>query len=396
MLTRKPAKVRGKEVFDSKRLSDCEFCFTEPGESTKILSANRAILSLISQVFETMFFGSLPESTSKPVKIEDIDYDTFKTFLQYIYTRELNLESIDDAIKLFYAARKYDVMDVEDTCEAYLYTKIEPGNVCQIFEFGKLFEKPELREICLTVIRAKTNEVFSSAGFLEADLGTVITIFEQDELFITSELELFEALNGYAVKNNLMPKGEEDRKRLTSSVSKDSLDNSPPTTKKSIPDPPTIFDAVKKIRFLTISSTDFAGEPMRSELLSQQEKLAILSNLVASNAAFYQMPDGFTQDTSVRGDRMILCKLRKLQTNYPNARFCCPHDGNESKSSIDYILFSCTQFSGGRQKMINCFKEDGVSENLNHVLEKNKPASLRALCKYIKQHELDIKYLKDY
>lgn len=396
MLTRKPSKVRGKEVFDSKRLSDCEFCFTEPGESTKILSANRAILSLISQVFETMFFGSLPESTSKPVKIEDIDYDTFKLFLQYIYTRELNLESIDDAIKLFYAARKYDVMDVEDTCEAYLYTKIEPGNVCQIFEFGKLFEKPELREICLTVIRAKTNEVFASAGFLEADLGTIITIFEQDELFINSELELFEALNGYAAKNNLLPKTEEDRKKMTSSVSKDSLENIPATTKKSIPDPPTVFDAVKKIRFLTISGTDFAGEPMRSELLTQQEKLAILSNLVASNTAFYQMPEGFTQDTSVRGDRMVLCKLRKLQTNYPNARFCCPHDGNESKSSIDYILFSCTQFSSGRQKMINCFKEDGVSENLNHVLEKNKPASLRALCKYIKQHELDIKYLKDY
>lgn len=393
MLNRKSLKSRGKDIFESNRLSDCEFCFTEPGEPTKIVSANRAILALSSSVFETMFYGSLPESNTKPVKIEDIDYDAFKTFLQYIYTRELHLESIDEAIKLFYAARKYDVCDIEDICEAYLYTKIEPQNVCQIFEFGKLFEKPELREICLTVIRAKTNEVFASTGFLEADLNTVMTIFEQDELFINSELELFDALNRYAVKNNLLPKSDEDRKKFTDVVSKETESTS---ASKSFTQAPTIYDAVRKIRYLTISGADFASEPMRSELLSQQEKLAILSNLVASTSAFYPMPEGFTQDNSVRGDRMIICKLRKLQTNYPNARFSCPHDGNESKSSIDYILFSCTQFSSGRQKMINCFKEDGVSENLSHVLEKNKPASLRALCKYIKQHELDIKYLKDY
>lgn len=292
-MNRGTLKFRGREIFESKRLADVEFCFDENGQS-KIISANRSILGLASPVFETMFYGSLPESSAKPIKIEDIDYDTFKTFLLYIYTREVNLESIDEAIKLFYAARKYDVSDIEDICEAFLYTKIEPSNVCQIFEFGKLFEKPELREICLAVIRAKTNEVFNSTGFFEADLATIMTIFDQDELFINSELELFDALNRYAMKNNLL-KSEEEKKKDGSNESSGSSSSFSKAT--------TVYDAVRKIRFLTISSTDFASEPMKSELLSQQEKLAILSNLVA-NTAFYKFPEGFAQDTSVRGDRM--------------------------------------------------------------------------------------------
>lgn len=373
-MSRRSLKSRGKEMFENKQLADIEFCFEECGGSgeKKIISANRAILAISSPVFEAMFFGGLAESNSKPIKIEDIDYDSFRSFLSFIYTRELVLESVEDAIKIFYAARKYDVADVEDICESFLYTKIEPNNVCQIFEFGKFFEKSELREICMAVIRQKTSDVFNSNGFLEAELSTIYTIFEQDELFISSELELFDALNRYAIKNNLIKvRTEEDEKTNA----------------------PTVYGAVKKIRFLTISSEDFAGDPMKSEILSLHEKLAILSNLVALNKAYYSMPEGFTLDTSVRGDRMIICKLKKLQ---PNHRFCCPHDGTDCKSSMDYILFSCTQFSNGRQKMINVFKDDGVSENLNHVLEKNKPASLRALCKYIRQNELDTLYLSDY
>lgn len=113
----------------------------------------------------------------------------------------------------------------------------------------------------------------------------MLTIFEQDELFINSELELFDALNRYAVKNCLLKSDTPADKEVTSVGT------------------PTIYDAVKKIRFLTISGADFAAEPMKSNLISQQEKLAILSNLVASDA-YYKMPDGFTLDTSVRGDRM--------------------------------------------------------------------------------------------
>lgn len=369
MQSRRTMKARGKEMFDDKKLADVEFCFEDVGEQRQILSANRSVLAFASPVFETMFYGSLPECSSKPIRIEDIEYNIMKNFVMYIYMRELVLESIDEAIKLFYAARKYDVSEIEDICEAFLYTKIEPNNVCQIFEFGKLFEKPELREICMAVIRAKTQDVLNSNGFLEAELSTILTIFEQEELFINSELELFEALNRYAVKNNLTKFVRTESKELT------------------------VYDAIKKIRFLTISSEDFAVEPMKSELLSLDEKLAILSNIVALGKAHYQMPEGFTVDTSVRADRTIICKLRKV---LPGTRFCCPHDGNERKSTFDYILFSCTQFNNGRQKMINIFKEDGLNENLSQILEKNKPASIRALCKYITQNELDQKYLADY
>lgn len=62
---------------------------------------------------------------------------------------------------------------------------------------------------------------------------------------------------------------------------------------------PTIRDAVKKIRFLTLSPQQFAEGPARTTLLTQSEAFSILMNISTPNS-HYGMPEGFTVNKNHR------------------------------------------------------------------------------------------------
>ena len=44
-------------------------------------------------MFHTMFNGSLPESTNKPIVVPDIDPDTFKQLCLYVYGSLLKVDT---------------------------------------------------------------------------------------------------------------------------------------------------------------------------------------------------------------------------------------------------------------------------------------------------------------
>lgn len=52
------------------------------------------------------------------------------------------------------------------------------------------------------IICNQTQEVLLESSFDDVELSTVLTVFDQDELNINSELELFSAISRYASKHN--------------------------------------------------------------------------------------------------------------------------------------------------------------------------------------------------
>lgn len=67
---------RKRTFWNDERFHDISFSFED---SKKLLRANKMILSLVSPVFEAMFFGDFAKQD--PVHIKDIPYDVFKEFL---------------------------------------------------------------------------------------------------------------------------------------------------------------------------------------------------------------------------------------------------------------------------------------------------------------------------
>jgi hypothetical protein len=276
---------------------------------------------MASPVFETMFFGSFNQKDD-PILISDVQADAFKALLEYIYTDKININNVDKAFDLCYAAKKYMLPFVVDQCTKFLWSDLCPKNACRAYEFAKLFEEPSLQEKCLQIICTKTLDVIGDPSFEEVELSTIITILDQDALNVDNELNLFFALNRFAEKHGLRhdntenpdqsmndePERLEDPEPINLEAGPSNRPDpppqpvpqqQPPQQVQRVQDIPTIRDAVKKIRFLTLTPMQFADGPARTNLLSQAEAFAILMNISTPNSV-YPMPDGFTLNKNSR------------------------------------------------------------------------------------------------
>ncbi|KAK9743575.1 BTB And C-terminal Kelch [Popillia japonica] len=231
---------------------------------------------MASPVFEAMFYGGMAEKD--PIAILDVQPDAFKALLEYIYTDKINLTSFDQACELCYGAKKYMLPHLVEECTKYLWSDLYPKNACRAYEFAKLFEEPILMDKCLHIICNQTQEVFSESSFDDVELSTILTVFDQEFLNISSELELFTALTRYAARHNQSSANQQQEGYMQH---------------------PTMRDALMKIRFLTLTPQQFAEGPATSNLLSQSEKFSILMN-ISSPSTEVAMPAGFSTSTVPR------------------------------------------------------------------------------------------------
>lgn len=309
-ITKKFVRERGQYLLDTGMWSDCRFIIgTEPTQ--QVLEGHKLFLAMSSPVFEAMFFGGMAEK--EPISILDVQPDAFKALLEYIYTDKINLTSFDQACELCYGAKKYMLPNLVEECTKYLWSDLFPKNACRAYEFAKLFEEPILMDKCIDIICNQTDEVLMESSFDEVELSTILTVFDQDHLNITTELELFNALSRYAARHN---------HNTADNVTTNSTNPSTPPVNGASPNPvaannastvthtgsippstssrrPTVKDALHRIRFLTLTPQEFAEGPAMSTLLSQQEKFALLMN-ISSGCTDTSMPSGFSANRNRR------------------------------------------------------------------------------------------------
>ena len=64
---------------------------------------------------------------------------------RYIYTERMDLRSFDQALELYYAAKKYMLPKLVARCSQYMWSDLGPENVCRAFEFANLYEDETLK-----------------------------------------------------------------------------------------------------------------------------------------------------------------------------------------------------------------------------------------------------------
>lgn len=79
---------------------------------------------------------------------------------------------------------------------------------------------------------------------------------------------------------------------------------------------PTFRDAVKKIRFLTLSPKEFAENVPQTNLLSQMEAFSILMNISSQNQ-IHPMPDGFSTNLKSRGCNQSISNNSQMSLKFP-------------------------------------------------------------------------------
>ncbi|XP_043287444.1 uncharacterized protein [Venturia canescens] len=234
--TKKGVLAKLQYLLVSGQWSDCIFLVGIP-PCQEFLKAHKVHLALSSPVFETMFFGSMSEGT-EPIKVPDVEPATFKAMLKFIYTNELSLPHLDRARDLYCCANKYMMPDLAENCSIYMKSNLVPG---------------------------------------KTPVSAISVLYEQANLAIDSENDLYKALLEWSKAECRRKALPHDQKSL-----------------RSVADEP-----LSRIRFLTLTPTEFADGPGKAEILDRNEILAVLMNLVSDKSTI-PVPPGFSNEKNPR------------------------------------------------------------------------------------------------
>ncbi len=111
----------------NKQLTDVEF--QVEGES---FAAHRSLLSARSSVFTAMFDSGMKELHTGKVQIDDVDPDTFRCFLEFLYTGMLESSSVISE-KLFAVADKYGVETLINLCRSTTLQPVSMADMTKAF-----------------------------------------------------------------------------------------------------------------------------------------------------------------------------------------------------------------------------------------------------------------------
>lgn len=166
------------QILKTHEWSDCVFIV----EAEKI-PAHKLILACNSPVFELMLYG---EMSSSEIEIADSTTEDFKTMLQYIYTEDVEIKSVQQAWNLIYLSEKYFLMSLMNRCIAYVKKHLSVSTLALSYEYSTLYGLEELESQCWDDLCTFFKETFllSSYHVKPSTLRSILSLHEDRDEFL--------------------------------------------------------------------------------------------------------------------------------------------------------------------------------------------------------------------
>ncbi|XP_048258722.1 BTB/POZ domain-containing protein 6-like isoform X2 [Haliotis rufescens] len=180
-----------RRMFKKQLACDVKF---KVGQSKRPVGAHKYVLSSRSDVFFTMFNGSVPQGAD--VDVPDIEPGPFKTFLRYLYCDEVLIDS-DNVLSVLYCCKKYNVQSLLTKCVDFVKQTMSVDNVCSLLEQAHFFDEQQLYQSCLSFIHQQGATVLQTDGFHELSRACVLDVISSDSLACQERI-VFEAMLRWA------------------------------------------------------------------------------------------------------------------------------------------------------------------------------------------------------
>lgn len=121
-------------------------------EGGQKMKAHKCIIASRCEVFSNMFLHSMKEQQEAVITVQDVTSQTFKYLLEYIYTDQLNPQSLevpDQVIELLIAANKYDLERLKRLCEKHLVSLIDIDSALELLQLSDRHQGTELKRKCI-------------------------------------------------------------------------------------------------------------------------------------------------------------------------------------------------------------------------------------------------------
>ncbi|GIY70771.1 speckle-type POZ protein-like B [Caerostris darwini] len=148
---------------------DGVLCDTKLRTSAEAFPAHTVVLSARSPVFRAMFSNDMREKSNNFVDITDLEADTVRRLLLYVYSDTLEVLDWESARNLYVAADKYDINSLKYKCVLYLKQNLQVSNCCSVLEMADRHQDTDMKRTVQDFMAVLEDEFLFSDDWIELE-----------------------------------------------------------------------------------------------------------------------------------------------------------------------------------------------------------------------------------
>lgn len=141
-----------------------------PSSSLSVVSAHKCVLISQSTYFRSLLQSSgMIESHMDEIElIEEVDVSSFRLVVRFLYTLQLDLESLSDCIfDVYELSCKYGIDKLRNQVESTLTYNLSVDNVISILQLAETYQSTTLKRECLQFLQFNLEQVSQTPEYAE-------------------------------------------------------------------------------------------------------------------------------------------------------------------------------------------------------------------------------------
>ncbi|KAF7666962.1 hypothetical protein LDENG_00085520 [Lucifuga dentata] len=152
-----------KKEFDNPETADLKFCV-----DGKYIHVHKAVLKIRCEHFRSMFQSHWNEDTKEVIEIDQFSYPVYRSFLEFLYTDNVELLP-EDAIGLLDLATSYCENRLKHLCQHIIKRGIMVENAFSLLSAAVHYDAEDLEEFCFKFCVNHLTAVTQTAAFWQID-----------------------------------------------------------------------------------------------------------------------------------------------------------------------------------------------------------------------------------
>ncbi|CAJ0946078.1 unnamed protein product [Ranitomeya imitator] len=177
----------------------------------KLFHVEKSLLAAESSYFQIMFYGGFKESTLHKIHLNGVNKECFQTLLDFVKngSMELNQGNVTDLLE---SADFLDLRKAKQFCIAFLVHELKVSNCLGMMSYSQQYGCIELYESAVSVAVTHLSELMNDYEdeFTQLDKETLETLLQTDDLYVSSEDLVFDAVMKWVMVDTTREKNFEE------------------------------------------------------------------------------------------------------------------------------------------------------------------------------------------